>query len=133
MNRSRSKARKAALDVLYSADLRGSTARPEEIDWMDREHREYTDALLTGIKEHADQIDSLIHTYAEGWDKDRLPAIDRNILRIAIFEILWGDMDHVVAISEAVSLAERLSTSQSAKFVNGLLARISGIADTLPR
>lgn len=100
---------------------------------MEREHREYTDALLAGVSEHMAQIDTLIHTYADGWDKDRLPAVDRNILRIAIYEILWGDLDHAVAISEAVSLAERLSTAQSARFVNGLLSKISGIAETLPR
>lgn len=129
----RSKARKAALDVLFSADLRNGPCRPEELDLMDREHRAYTDTLLAGVKEHLGQIDTFIHTYADGWDKDRLPAVDRNILRIAIFEILWGGVEHPVAISEAVSLAERLSTTQSAIFVNGLLARISALAETLPR
>jgi N utilization substance protein B len=98
---------------------------------MEREHREYTDQLISGVNAHRDRIDTLIHTYAEGWDKDRLPAVDRNILRIAIFEILWGDVDDSVAISEAVILAERLSTEDSARFINGLLARISSLADTL--
>ncbi len=127
----RAKARKAALDLIFAADLKGQLPNPLELDLMDREHREYTDQLISGVKAHRDRIDTLIHTYAEGWDKDRLPAVDRNILRIAIFEILWGDVDDSVAISEAVILAERLSTEDSARFINGLLARISSLADTL--
>jgi len=129
----RSKARKAALDLLFAADLRGKSASTDDLALMEREHREYTDLLVSGVAEHLERIDSLIHTYAEGWDKDRLPAVDRNILRIAIFEILWGEVDDAVAISEAVSLSEKLSTKDSARYVNGILARIAGIADTLPR
>jgi len=127
----RGKARKAALDILFAADLKGKSPNTSELELMDREHREYTDTLITGVHDHRDRIDTLIHTYAEGWDKDRLPAVDRNILRIAIFEILWGDVDDSVAISEAVSLAESLSTDDSATFINGLLARISSLAETL--
>lgn len=127
----RAKARKAALDLIFAADLKGRLPNPSELELMEREHREYTDQLLAGVNEHRDRIDTLIHTYAEGWDKDRLPAVDRNILRIAIFEILWGEVDDSVAISEAVLLAERLSTQDSARFINGLLARISSLADTL--
>lgn len=129
----RSKARKAALDLLFAADLRGREASSSDLELMEREHREYTDVLVAGVGAHIERIDTLIHTYAEGWDKDRLPAVDRNILRIAIFEMLWGDIDQAVAISEAVTLSERLSTKDSAKFVNGILARIAGIAETLPR
>lgn len=127
----RAKARKAALDLIFAADLKGRLPNPSELELMEREHREYTDRLLVGVNDHRDRIDTLIHTYAEGWDKDRLPAVDRNILRIAIFEILWGEVDDSVAISEAVILAERLSTEDSARFINGLLARISSLADTL--
>jgi len=127
----RAKARKAALDLIFAADLKGRLPNPSELEMMEREHREYTDLLLAGVNDHRDRIDTLIHTYAEGWDKDRLPAVDRNILRIAIFEILWGEVDDSVAISEAVILAERLSTEDSARFINGLLARISSLADTL--
>ena len=129
----RSKARKAALDLLFAADLRGREASSSDLELMEREHREYTDVLVAGVGAHIERIDTLIHTYAEGWDKDRLPAVDRNILRIAIFEMLWGDIDQAVALSEAVTLSERLSTKDSAKFVNGILARIAGIAETLPR
>lgn len=129
----RSKARKAALDLLFAADIRGSEPSLNDLELMDREHRDYTDALVNGVTAHLSQIDSLIHTYAEGWDKDRLPAVDRNILRIAIYEMLWGELDHGVAISEALSLAELLSTNSSTGFINGLLGRISALAATLPR
>jgi N utilization substance protein B len=127
----RSKARKAALDLLFAADLKGREANSEELALMDREHREYTDLLISGVSQHKERIDLLIHTYAEGWDKDRLPAVDRNILRLGIFEVLWGDLDDAVAISEAVALAEALSTSDSARFINGLLGRISKLSGTL--
>lgn len=127
----RSKARKAAVDLLFAADLKGRPANVSELDQMDREHREFTDELVAGVMSHFDRIDTLIHTYAVGWDKDRLPAVDRNILRLAIFEILWGDIDDAVAISEAVKLAEILSTEESGRFINGLLSRISSLAETL--
>ena len=127
----RAKARKAALDLLFAADLKGREADSAELELMEREHREYTDTLVSGVHQHKDRIDLLIHTYAEGWDKDRLPAVDRNILRLGIYEVLWGDMDDSVAISEAVSLAETLSTSDSARFINGLLSKISKLSETL--
>lgn len=130
---SRSKARKAALDLLFSADIRGSEPSLGELELMEREHREYTDVLVRGVSTHLQKIDSLIHTYSEGWDKDRLPAVDRNILRIAIFEMLWGQIDHGIAISEALELAETLSTSNSTGFINGLLGRISALSESLPR
>lgn len=127
----RAKARKAALDLLFAADLKGREADSAELELMEREHREYTDTLVSGVHQHKDRIDLLIHTYAEGWDKDRLPAVDRNILRLGIFEVLWGDMDDSVAISEAVSLAETLSTADSARFINGVLSKISKLSETL--
>ena len=127
----RAKARKAALDLLFAADLKGREADSAELELMEREHREYTDTLVSGVHQHKDRIDLLIHTYAEGWDKDRLPAVDRNILRLGIFEVLWGDMDDSVAISEAVSLAETLSTADSARFINGVLIKISKLSETL--
>lgn len=127
----RSKARKAALDLLFAADLKGRDANSSELELMAREHREYTDVLISGVTEHKDRIDLLIHTYAEGWDKDRLPAVDRSILRLAIYEILYGDLDDAVAISEAVALAEALSTTDSARFINGLLGKISKLSGTL--
>ena len=129
----RSKARKAALDLLFAADLKGRDADTGELELLEREHREYTDTLVAGVHQYRERIDSLIHSYAEGWDRDRMPAVDRNILRIAIFEILWGEVDDAIAISEAVALAQSLSTKDSARFINGLLARISGLSETLSK
>lgn len=129
----RSKARKAAIDILFAADLRKTTPNQQELALLGREMREYTDQLITGVDENRRSIDSYIHTYAQGWDMDRLPAMDRNILRIAIYEMLWGGIDHPIAISEAVKIAESFSTENSAKFLHGILGRISVLADTLPR
>jgi N utilization substance protein B len=81
--------------------------------------------LLVGVSNNKEKIDELITTYAQGWDMDRMPAIDRNILRIALFEILFkSDLDDQVAASEAVEIASELSTEDSAKYINGVLGRI---------
>ena len=123
----RRKARKRALDFLYEADIRGATAltlladRPAE----ELSQGDYVRELLVGVEEHLVKIDELITTYAQGWDMDRMPAIDRNILRIAIFEILWlSNLDDEIAVSEAVEIATELSTDDSAKYINGVLGRI---------
>jgi N utilization substance protein B len=123
----RRKARKRALDFLYEADIRGATAltllaeRPAE----ELSQGDYVRELLVGVEEHLLKIDELITTYAQGWDMDRMPAIDRNILRIALFEILWlSNLDDEVAVSEAVEIATELSTDDSAKYINGVLGRI---------
>jgi N utilization substance protein B len=123
----RRKARKRALDFLYEADIRGLTAltlladRPAE----ELSQGDYVRELLVGVEEHLVKIDELITTYAQGWDMDRMPAIDRNILRIALFEILWlSNLDDEIAVSEAVEIATELSTDDSAKYINGVLGRI---------
>lgn len=123
----RRKARKRALDFLYEADIRGATAldllagRPAE----ELSQGDYVHELLVGVGEHLVKIDELISTYAQGWDMDRMPAIDRNILRIALFEILWlSELDDNVAVSEAIEIATELSTDDSAKYINGVLGRI---------
>ena len=122
----RSKARKRALDFLYEADLRGSSAlellesRPPE----DISEGEFSKFLVNGVIAHKEKIDDFITTYAQGWDMDRMPAIDRNILRIALFEILWSDIDVQIAASQAVELASELSTMDSASYVNGVLGRV---------
>lgn len=123
----RRKARKRALDFLYEADIRGATAltlladRPAD----ELSQGDYVRELLIGVEEHLLKIDELITTYAQGWDMDRMPAIDRNILRIALFEILWlSNLDDEVAVSEAVEIATELSTDDSAKYINGVLGRI---------
>ena len=121
----RSKARKRALDLVYAAELRRRSAA-EELAEYDGALNEYTRALVDGVVEHHARIDELISSYAEGWSLDRMPALDRNILRIAAFEILYvDDVPDAVAISEAVNLARDLSTDDSPAFVNGLLGNVA--------
>ena len=135
----RSKARKAALDLLYEADIRGSNA-VETLNLRDiveegpdaRPIREYTRELVIGVGDNFRKIDELITTYAQGWDMDRLPAVDRNILRIGIYEILWSQTTpDGVAIDEALTLAKELSTDESAGYIHGVLGRISSIKESL--
>ena len=123
----RRKARKRALDFLYEADIR--SASPLELlgsrAASELSQSEYVVELLTGVETNKSKIDELITTYAQGWDMDRMPAIDRNILRIALFEILFkSDLDDQVAASEAVEIAGELSTDDSAQYINGILGRI---------
>ena len=123
----RRKARKRALDFLYEADIR--SASPLELlgsrDASELSQSEYVVELLTGVETNKSKIDELITTYAQGWDMDRMPAIDRNILRIALFEILFkSDLDDQIAASEAVEIAGELSTDDSAQYINGILGRI---------
>ena len=124
----RGKARKKALDVLYEADLRGVSAisvLDAKADDAEQTVNPYTSELVYGVVEHLDRIDDLLSTYSQGWTLERMPAVDRNLLRIGTYELLWcDDVPPAVAISEAVALATSLSTEESASFVNGLLARI---------
>ena len=114
----RSKARKQTLDLLYEADIRGASAadlltlRDVVEEGPDaRPIREFTKVLISGVTDNKRKIDELIATYAQGWDMDRLPAVDRNILRLGIYEIVWSsDLDDGIAIDEALTLAKELST-----------------------
>jgi N utilization substance protein B len=132
----RSKARKRAVDILFEADLRGidpvtlvagrvgSTDVPPVND--------YTVALVEGVTAHQARIDDLISEHAEGWTLQRMPAVDRAVLRIGLYELLWAtDVPDAVAIDEAIELAKGLSTDDSPRFVNGVLGRIAVIADQL--
>ena len=135
----RSKARKQSLDLLYEADIRGASAldlltlRDIVEDGPDaRPIREFTRELITGVSDNKRKIDELITTYAQGWDMDRLPAVDRNILRIGIYEIVWStDLDDGIAIDEALTLAKELSTDESAGYIHGVLGRISSIKESI--
>ena len=123
----RRKARKRALDFLYEAYIRSARAIDllESRGEVELSERDYVLELLLGVETNALKIDELITTYAQGWDMDRMPAIDRNILRISLFEILFkNDLDDQVAASEAVEIATELSTEDSAKYINGVLGRI---------
>ncbi|MEV0458535.1 transcription antitermination factor NusB [Catellatospora methionotrophica] len=133
----RRKARKRALDVLYEADLRDLPVRTVLAAYLERmelprpEHLPYAISLAEGVNEHLDNIDETIATFAEGWTIDRMPVVDRNLARIAVFELLYvPEIDDPVAITEAVELAKELSTDDSPRFLNGLLGRI---ADYAPR
>ena len=135
----RSKARKQTLDLLYEADIR-STSAADLLALRDfieegpdaRPIREFTKLLIAGVTENKRKIDELITTYAQGWDMDRLPAVDRNILRLGIYEIVWSaDLDDGIAIDEALTLARELSTDESAGYIHGVLGRISSIKDSI--
>jgi len=135
----RTKARKAALDILFEADIRGTSTldllnqRLVQDEGEDaRPVREFTQELIIGIEAHRRKIDELITTYAQGWDMDRLPNVDRNVLRLAIFEILWApDVPDAVVIDEALTLVKELSTDDSGGYVHGVLGRVSAIKDDL--
>ncbi len=135
----RSKARKQALDLLYECDIRGNdllqTLQSRDVveEGPDaRPIRDYTKELVNGVAENRRKIDELITSYAQGWDMDRLPAVDRNILRLGIFEILWSaEVPISVAIDESLALAKELSSDESSKYIHGVLGRIASIKDTI--
>jgi N utilization substance protein B len=130
----RSKARKRAVDLLYEADLRGSdpvTTLAERVSLADPPINDYTVELVEGVAAHRAAIDQLLTDYSEGWTLDRMPGVDRAVLRIGLYELLWAaDIPDAVAIDEAVELAKTLSTDESPKFVNGILGRV--LRDQLP-
>ena len=131
----RSKARKRALDILFEAEQRDSPVLDllaERITLGSPPVPGYAADLVRGVAVHAARIDELISQYAEGWTLDRMPAVDRNVLRIGIYELLWADdVPDAVAINEAVLLAQDLSTDASPAFVNGLLAHIAELKPSL--
>jgi N utilization substance protein B len=131
----RSKARKRALDVLFEAELRDEPALAvlaERTADPGRPFPAYAAELVEGVQAHRDRIDGLLAEYARGWALERMPAVDRNLLRIGSYELLWsGEVPDGVAISEAVQLARELSTDDSPTFVNGLLARLLELKPTL--
>lgn len=131
----RSKARKRALDLIFAAEARGrvaGTLLDEQIAAGEGPANEYTVTLVRGVTEHKVRLDQLITKYAEGWSLTRMPAVDRNVLRIAIFEVLFvEDVPDGVAISEALTLVRDLSTDESPSFVNGILGSIARDKDVL--
>jgi transcription antitermination protein NusB len=126
---SRSKARKRALDILFEAELRGTdpvATLEERAAAADPPVREYTARLVRGVDAHGSEIDARISAcLAAGWSLPRIPRVDRNALRIAVFEIDYGEVPDAVAISEAVQLVSELSTDDSSAFVNGVLRAIA--------
>jgi N utilization substance protein B len=131
----RSKARKRALDVLFEAEIRGVPV----LDLLDERIAEvgppvsgYAAELVRGVQAHRSAIDDLLSAHSQGWTLERMPAVDRNILRIGVYELFWAPaVPDAVAISEAVLLARDLSTDASPAFVNGLLARLAELRPEL--
>ena len=129
----RSKARKRAIDALYAAELRDGMATEllaetkSQVD--DRQNQDeifdFALELVTGVLTNQIEIDETISSMAQNWSIDRMPAVDRAILRLGIFEIVIAGTEPAVAISEAVALANELSTDDSGTFVNGVLAAVA--------
>ena len=121
-------ARRCALDILFQADIRGESATDAMADWIadDREVPEFARELVLGVSTHLPELDKLIGDYAEDWTVERMAVVDRNILRLAVYELLHrDDVPPSAAISEAVVAAKELSTEDSGRFVNGILGRIA--------
>jgi N utilization substance protein B len=132
----RSKARKRALDVLFEADQRGIDPIKLMADRITRDGGEqalgeYSIELVEGVSKNSERIDELLSTYSHGWTLERMPAVDRAVLRLGAWELLFNDdVPDAVAIDEAVDLARSLSTDDSPGFVNGLLARLLEVKAT---
>jgi N utilization substance protein B len=131
----RTKARKRAVDVLFEADQRGLdpvTVLADRLAQADPPVNEYTVTLVEGVLARRERIDELLSTYAQGWTLDRMPAVDRAVLRLGAWEILYSDdVPDAVAVDEAVELSRSLSTDESPSFVNGLLGRLLQLKPTL--
>jgi N utilization substance protein B len=131
----RTKARRRALEVLYEAELRdrsrlGTLAERREA--ADPPISDYTVRLVEGVETHSDRLDELLGEHAKGWSLARMAPVDRNILRLGAYELLYADdVPDAVAISEAVRLARELSGEEAPAFVNGLLARLLELKPTL--
>ncbi len=133
----RTKARKRALNVLFEAEQRDFNATMLLADriidsGVQTSLPQYAVELVEGVVAHRGRIDELIETYSHGWTLERMPAVDRGLLRLGVWEILYNpDVPDAVAIDEAVALAGELSTDDSPSFINGLLARIMELKPTL--
>ncbi|WP_028278646.1 transcription antitermination factor NusB [Arthrobacter sp. H5] len=131
----RSKARRRALDILFEAEQRSVTAvealqgRREKTDMI---IASYSVEIIEGVVAQSEQIDEFLTTYSQGWSLERMPAVDRMILRVGAWELLYNDdVPDSVAVSEAVQLATMLSTDESPAFINGLLGRLQQLKPTL--
>jgi N utilization substance protein B len=131
----RGKARSRALDILFEAEQRSvapSEVIQRRLESTDQQINPYTEEIVSGVVAKQGQIDELLRTYAQGWTLERMPAVDRVILRIGVWELLFNDgVPDGVAVSEAVALARTMSTDDSPGFVNGLLGRLQELKPTL--
>ncbi len=138
----RNKARKRAFQILFEAEQRCASPTAVMADWIrlartdDRQPpvTEYTMKLVEGYALHAERIDELLAGHAVGWTLDRMPAVDRNVLRLGAYELIWeDDVPDAVVLDEAVQLAKEFSTDESPSFVNGLLGKLMELKPTLGR
>ena len=135
MSGARRKARRRAIEVLYEAELRGITV--EDVIARRRAQpeppiNEFTERLARAVDERRERIDELLDEYAIGWTLERMPVVDRNILRMGAHELLWAeDIPDGVAIAEAVGVAKELSADESPGFISGLLSRLMENKSTL--
>ncbi len=133
----RSKARKRALELLFEAEQRSLNVGDlleQRLAAPTTQHPlpVYTAELIRGVLERWSEIDEVLTTYSHGWSLARMPSVDRAVLRLGTWEIVWNDdVPDAVAIAEAVELVQGMSTDESPKFVNGMLARISSVKPTL--
>ena len=133
----RTKARKRALELLFEAEARNVNVGQLLADRLaapTTQHPlpEYTATLVEGVLTHWGEINEVLETYSQGWPLERMPSVDRAVLRVATWEIVWNDeVPDPVAIAEAVELVKGMSTDESPRFVNGLLARVSDVKATL--
>ncbi|MGW6061359.1 transcription antitermination factor NusB [Streptomyces sp. NPDC055189] len=138
----RNTARKRAFQILFEADQRGADVVTVLADWVRHSRSdtrqppvsEFTMELVEGYADHARHIDELISQYAVGWTLDRMPVVDRNILRLGAYELIWVDeTPDAVVLDECVQLAKEFSTDDSPSFVNGLLGRFKDLKPSLRR
>lgn len=133
----RRRARKRALELLFEAEQRGMNVADlleQRIEAPTTQHPlpEYAVQIVRGVVAHWSQIDEILSTWSQGWTLERMAAVDRAALRMGVWEIVWNDgVPDMVAVSEAVELVAAMSTDDSPSFVNGLLARVSEVKDTL--
>ena len=128
--RTRTKARQRAVESLFEAEQRGVLST--EIFERNSDVNDYAIELAGLVELHMDRIDEVISTYSQDWPLERMPAVDRAIVRVAIAELLWRpEVDSGVAVSEAVEIAATLSTPESGKFINGVLGQIANIRGSL--
>jgi N utilization substance protein B len=139
----RTKARTRAFQILFEADQRGVSPQSVLAEWIGRARQpqpddgtpqvsEYTMQLVEGYAQHARRIDELIATYAVGWTLDRMPVVDRNVLRLGAYELLWqDDVPDAVVLDEVVQIAKEFSGDEAPAFVNGLLGRLKELKPSL--
>lgn len=128
--RTRTKARQRAVESLFEAEQRG--VKSADVFERKPDVNDYAIELATLVEENMERIDEVISTYSQAWPLDRMPAVDRAIVRVGIAELLWRpEVDSGVAVSEAVEIAATLSTPESGKFINGVLGQIASIRGSL--